>query len=188
MRRLILFFATVLSAVSLLCSCHTGDIVGGYYGELNKVEIMFNGKVVMTETVKGSDYFQDGVRYLNRYVIHAIKQGDDALGHNEYVWDRVPVVNPKSEYELLSTSKKKDTIWLCYFTTDKTKKENCDWDDNYQGASIYKDKDGYYYRFGDDGTAVQLALTQDSKGNWVYWDSLVAYYKYVGEYDSDLDI
>jgi len=175
MRKFLLFFVS-LAALSVLSSCHLHMLMkGSYKAKLYKVEEIFNNEVVQTFTPDGS-FKENGITYLEEYVEFArIKDYYD--DNMKYQVQTLPIGDHKASCNLL-WEKKGESAFQCYFFTDKTKKEDCEWFDNFMWVDIYQDKAGYLYRFGDDGTAVELSRTKNSQGKWVYWDSLKAYYKF----------
>jgi hypothetical protein len=167
------------AAMSVISSCDEafqlltidGD---SYSAKLYKVEEMFNNEVVQTFTPSGP-FKENGVTYLQEYTNFIVQSWDG--GYPRYFVKNLPVGDNNASCNLL---KEKDgySVFECYFFTDNTKKENCEWFDNFNWVDIYQDKAGYLYRFGDDGTAVELSRTKNSQGKWVYWDCLRAYYKF----------
>jgi len=194
---LVVFFAS--------CEKIMTPVIGGYKAILTKVVELFNEQPVQTFTPAGEDFYENGVKYLNGYIKKNITQNPGALltdmfldGQMCFAWYPVPTNEKEELWETedgtvlvhashaykpkyctkASEDEYGNSVWLCYFFVDNTKMENCEWVDNFQGVSIYTDKDGYHYRFTDDGTAVQLSRVKDSNGKYVYWDSLAAYYRY----------
>lgn len=138
---------------------------------------MFNGEVAQSIaiTTTNKPFVENGVTWLQPYVEFLVLQyGSEVASRNE-VHD-LPIGDAEAPCNLL-WEKDGYSVFECYFFTDNTKKENCEWFDNFMWVDIYQDKAGYLYRFGDDGTAVELSRIKNSKGQWVYWDCLRAYYK-----------
>ena len=141
---------------------------------------MFNGKVVQTvemslDRIEGVYYgfYLDGVKYFEIDIKYT--KGKDGQKDK---WEPLPIGNNKASCELVKFDPDGNSDWVCYFFTDNTKMSDCTQDDVFMGVPIYKDKQGYYYRFANDGKAVQLACTKDSKGKWIYWDCLKAHYHF----------
>lgn len=172
------FYVSVLAIglAILISSCNGFTDVNSHEEYLDKVEEMFNGHVAQTILPQGGDFYENGVKYLLGTIVFS---GDDSMT-DRGTWKEFPIGNNKANCDRLEFKKgdQPSTIWLCYLTGDNTKMSDCEQDDVFMGVPIYKDKQGYYYRFSDGGTAIQLSCTKDSKGNWIFWDSLKAYYSF----------
>lgn len=184
MRKIFLFLMSFV-ALAVVVSC-SHIVQGSYRAKLYQVEEMFNGSVAQTITTEGS-FKENGVTWLQTYVSFVIREGAkefDGSRSNNYEVEEMPIGDNKAPCNLL-WEKNGNSVFECYFFTDHTKKENCTWIDNFMWADIYQDNSGYLYRFGEDGTAVQLSRVKNSKGKWVYWDCLRAYYKFASEIKPD---
>lgn len=197
MKKVTISLLSTMALCFLLLSCVQSTIrEGSFYSKLYKVEETFNGHPVQTFYPQGS-YSEEGIYTLEEYVIYVVydntyifylnPEEDRVEGIED--WKRTPVSrkSPSVPCTFLGEIDKM-LAWECYLFTDDTKMSSCEQDDVFMGVPIYKDRKGYYYRFTDQGKAVELVCKKDSKGNWIYWDSLKAYYKYAGEYDPSLDI
>ena len=178
MRKIFLFLMSFV-ALAVVVSCRPQIVEGSYRAKLYQVDEMFNGEdaqsIAITTTNK--PFVENGVTWLQPYVEFLVLQyGGEAASRNE-VRD-LPIGEVKAPCNLLWEDKNGNSVFECYFFTDNTKKENCEWFDNFMWVDIYQDKAGYLYRFGDDGTAVELSRIKNNKGQWVYWDCLRAYYKF----------
>ena len=179
MRKFFLFFVS-LAALTAISSCRPQIIEGSYIAKLYQVDEMFNGEVAQSIaiTTTNKPFVENGVTWLQPYVSFMVLQSwGEAASRNE-VHD-LPIGDVEAPCNLLWEDKNGNSVFECYFYTNKNKKkEDCEWFDNFMWADIYRDSRGYLYRFGDDGTAVELSRIKNSKGQWVYWDCLRAYYKF----------
>jgi len=176
MRKTFLFLMS-LTAMSVLFSCTNDVVEGSYRAKLYQVDEMFNGEVAQTIVTDGP-FKENGITYIQRYVEFVMLGGwGSGYAPSRYEVQKLPIGDNKASCNLL-WEKSGNSAFECYFFTDNTKKENCEWFDNFMWIDIYQDKAGYLYRFGEDGTAVELSRTKNSKGQWIYWDCLRAYYGY----------
>ena len=185
MRKIFLFLMS-FAALAVVVSC-SHIVQGSYRAKLYQVEEMFNGSVAQTITTEGP-FKENGVTWLQTYVSFVIREGakefDGSRSYN-YEVEEMPIGEVEAPCNLL-WEKNGNSVFECYFYTNKNKKkEDCEWFDNFMWADIYRDSRGYLYRFGEDGTAVELSRTKNSKGQWIYWDCLRAYYKFASEIKPD---
>lgn len=176
MRKFFLFFVS-LAAMTVISSCRPQYREGSYRAKLYQVDEMFNGEVAQSIaiTTTNKPFVENGVTWLQPYVEFLVLQSWSEVAPRHEVHD-LPIGDVEAPCNLL-WEKDGYSVFECYFFTDNTKKENCEWFDNFMWVDIYQDKAGYLYRFGDDGTAVELSRIKNSQGQWVYWDCLRAYYK-----------
>lgn len=178
MRKTFLFLMSFV-ALAVVVSCRPQIVEGSYIAKLYQVDEMFNGEVAqsITITTTNKPFVENGVTWLQPYVEFLVLQDWSEAAPRHEVHD-LPIGEVEAPCNLLWEDKNGNSVFECYFFTDNTKKENCEWFDNFMWIDIYQDKAGYLYRFGEDGTAVELSRTKNSKGQWIYWDCLRAYYKF----------
>lgn len=181
MRKIYLFLMS-LAALAVVSSC-TVTVEGSYRAKLYQVDEMFNGEVAQSISTQGP-FKENGITWLREYVDFVITNtGPLAVESITEYNVSSPTGNAKDPCNLL-WEKNGNSVFECHFYTNTTtKKANCDWFDNFHWVDIYRDSRGYLYRFGEDGTAVELSRIQNSKGQWIYWDCLRAYYKF----DKDIE-
>ncbi|MBE6223038.1 MAG: hypothetical protein E7125_06230 [Bacteroidales bacterium] len=174
------FFLMSFAAMSVLFSCEPAGILeGSYTAKLYQVDEMFNGEVAQSIAITTDGPFKEnGVTWLQQYVRFIAEERWDESSKKrivKYYVPKLPIGDNKASCNLLR-EELGYSVFECYFFTDNTKKESCEWFDNFMWIDIYQDKAGYLYRFGEDGTAVELSRTKNSKGQWIYWDCLRAHY------------